>query len=231
MSADFEPFEEVEGDEEYKNRCLFSDIYYDKFEKDDDEYALTRRVGAFFVTKERTRYLGIISYLYSANVYIPYCDDGKIATGDFNGKVGICVYTVPDIIPVDVAMEYRWERIEFRKVFDSNDKALFLINYACDCVALRHDIVKRMFAMMASFTGRYDFEGNATELSAIKQMVAPNDYFKKRQEYRIFREKQVGIPNYTYIRQGWRWLSITKDDGSKDRVAIAAVDKIIQLED
>ena len=63
MSADFEPFEEVDGDEEYKNRCLFSDIYYDKFNQDDDEYVLTRRVGAFFASKERTRYLGIISYL------------------------------------------------------------------------------------------------------------------------------------------------------------------------
>ena len=28
MSVDFEPFEEMEGDEEYKNRCLFSDISY-----------------------------------------------------------------------------------------------------------------------------------------------------------------------------------------------------------
>ena len=231
MSVDFEPFEEMEGDEEYKNRCLFSDIYYDKFQKDDDEYVLTRRVGAFFSSKEQTRYLGIISYLYYASVYIPYCDDGKMATADFNGKVGICVYTIPEIIPVDVAMEYRWEQKEFRKIFDSNAETLFLINCACDCVALQHDIVKRMFAMMSSFTGRYDFEGHSAEVSAIKKMVVPDEYFKKRQEYRIFREKQVGIPNYTYVRQGWRWLSITKDDGSKDRVAITAVDKITQLED
>ena len=88
-----------------------------------------------------------------------------------------------------------------------------------------------MFAMMASFTGRYDVEGYYAELSTIKQMVTPSEYFKKRQEYRIFREKQIGIPNYTYVRQGWRWLSITKDDGSKDKVSITAVDKIIQLED
>ncbi len=95
MSEDYEMFEEVDGDDEYKIRCLYADIDFDAGMKDDDENTLCCRFEAFFTVRDKSRCLGFVSYLYGASVY--YCPSKYVFNGnEYKGGAAcesvFCVY-------------------------------------------------------------------------------------------------------------------------------------------
>lgn len=176
MSEDYEMFEEVDGDEEYKIRCLYADIDFDAGMKDDDENTLCRRFEAFFAVRDKSRCLGFVSYLYGASVY--YCPSKYVFNGnEYKGipPVKACFsFTSQSKVPKGVPVEKK----KFRDIFNAAAEAdWFFFNPMNSSAALPRELIARVFALMDDLQGQHLSSDYFGEVAEIKNNVCQEFYF------------------------------------------------------
>ncbi len=190
MSEDYEMFEEVDGDDEYKIRCLYADIEFDAGLKDDDEHTLSRRFDAFYTTRDKTRCIGYISFLYGASVY--YCPDKNVFDVNCCGDKPIKAsyfFTSQQEVPKRKSAVKRSFRAIFDELRDSVD--LYFTNSSTTCAFLPRTIIRRIFTLMDALQKPHLASDYFAEVAKIKEEVCPEDYLLKKRTSSKIKEKQI----------------------------------------